>query len=271
MTFADYDLVLFLRRDQVLNPEQAQMLCRDYLFFAESNLYHQTLLDYTVASRVVGDYRIDAGFYGNDGGLIRQKATRPATSIGLCIAAGFFANAWPAVHWLTLGRKLAAEGHRLCVICGPSEATLAQLIAGALGLDDKAVIRGGDDYARFLARVAELDWVVASDGGTAHLCSLVTPVLSIFGGSPFRRYAPFGWWNRLLTLELPCSPCCQYMSRAINGCLSTECVIAITPDQVAGVLHLLPQEIAPSSVDLGGHCQLYFGASHLDRGELSTL
>ena len=271
MAFSDYDLVLFLRRDQVLNPQQAQMLCRDYLFFTESNLYHQTLLDYTVASRVVGDYRIDAGFYGNDGGLIRQKATRPADRIGLCIAAGFFANAWPAVHWVTLGRNLAAEGHRLCVICGPSETKLAQLVARRIGLDDQAVIRGGDDYARFLARVAELDWIVASDGGTAHLCSLVTPVLSIFGGSPFRRYAPFGRWNRLLTLELPCSPCCQYMSRAINDCLSTECVIAITPDQVAGALHSVYQEIAPTSVDLGAHCRLYFGVSHLDRGELSSL
>src|SRR5262249_46208618 len=145
----------------------------------------------------------------------RQKATRPPQSVGLCIAAGFFANSWPAAHWVALGRQLAARGHRLSVICGPSETEQAQLIARAIGLADRAVIRGDDDHPGFLARVAELDWVIASDGGTAHLCSLVSPVLSIFGGSPFRRYAPFGRWNRLLTLELPCSPCCQYMSRAI--------------------------------------------------------
>ena len=81
-------------------------------------------------------------------------------------------------------------------------------------------------------RDAAADWVVASDGGAGHLCSLAVPILSIFGGSPFRRYAPFGRRNRLMTQELPCSPCCQYMSRAINGCLSIECLVGITPRQV---------------------------------------
>jgi hypothetical protein len=61
------------------------------------------------------------------------------------------------------------------------------------------------------------------------------------------------------------------MSRAINGCLSTECVVGIAPAQVAAALHSLHREIAPSSVDLGGHCRLYFGASHLDRAELDVL
>lgn len=271
MDFTEYDLVLFLRHDQILNPQQAQMLCNDYIFSPESNEYHQTLLDYTVASRVVGSYDIDAAFYGGDGRLIRQKATRPPEAVGLCIGAGFFANAWPTAHWVTLGRELMARGHRVAMICGPSETHLAQLIARALGLAEKAVIRGADDHARFLDRVAELDWVVASDGGTAHLCSLVVPVLSIFGGSPFRRYAPFGKWNRLLTLELPCSPCCQYMSRAINGCLSTECVVGITPGQIVDVLGSLYEEISPSSVDAGHHCRLYFGASHLDRAQLSIV
>src|SRR5207253_10416292 len=129
----------------------------------------------------VGGYDIDAAFYEGGDRAIRDKAMRPPEAIGLCIGAGFYANAWPAAHWVALGRELRASGHRVAVICGPSEATVAATIARAAGLDDQAVIRGDDDYTRFLDRVGELDWVVASDGGTAHLCSLAVPILSIFG------------------------------------------------------------------------------------------
>src|SRR5438094_5539865 len=96
MDFTDFDLVLFLRHDQVLNPRQAQLLCKDFIFFPAREDYHQTLLDYMVASRVVGAYDIDAEFYPGDGGSLRQKATRAPRAVGLCIAAGFHANAWPA-------------------------------------------------------------------------------------------------------------------------------------------------------------------------------
>jgi heptosyltransferase-2 len=270
LDFTGFDLVLFLRRDQILNPQQAHMVCNDYIFLQDSNQYHQTLLDYMVASRVVGSYDIDAAFYSGNDRLIRQKATRPPDAVGLCIGAGFHANSWPATNWVELGRELQAGGRRVAVIGGPSETNLAQIIARALGLADQAVISGDDDYQAFLERVAELDWVVASDGGTAHLCSLVAPILSIFGGSPFRRYAPFGRWNRLVTLELPCSPCCQYMSRAINGCLSTECVTGINPAQILHALGTPYKEIFPSSVEAGDGCRLYFGTSHLDRAQLGA-
>ena len=271
LDFTDFDLVLFLRHDQVLNPRQAEIFCKDYIFFPAREDYHQTVLDYTVVSRVVGDYDIDAEFYALSHGLLQQKATRAPDAVGLCIAAGFHANSWPAAHWVELGRGLKAAGYRVAVICGPSEAILGRLIAHALEMGEKAIICGDDDFPRFLGRVGELDWVVASDSGTAHLCSLVVPVLSLFGGSPFRRYAPFGKWNRLLTLELSCSPCCQHMSRAINGCLSTECLVGIRPAQILDVLHLPYQEIAPSAVDIGDHCRLYFGTSHRHRDRAQSV
>jgi heptosyltransferase-2 len=270
LDFAEFDLVLFLRHDQVLNPERAQLLCNDFIFFPINDRYHQTLLDYVVASRAVGRYDIDAMFFDGRDAVVRPKAYRPPNSVGLCIAAGFYANSWPLAHWVTLGRALQARGRRIALIAGPSEKELARVAARTLGLGDTDVIVGSDDFSGFFARVGELDWVIASDGGTAHLCSLAAPVLSLFGGSPFRRYAPFGAWNRLLTLELPCSPCCQYMSRALNGCLSAECLVGITPAIVLRAIESIYDEIAPSVVEIGDHCRLYFGASHLDRAELEA-
>src|SRR5437773_9291218 len=36
---SEFDLVLFLRHDHVLNPQRAQMLCNDFIFFPPSNDY----------------------------------------------------------------------------------------------------------------------------------------------------------------------------------------------------------------------------------------
>ncbi|MGH9612355.1 MAG: glycosyltransferase family 9 protein [Bryobacteraceae bacterium] len=267
--FSGFDAVLFLRRDQLLNPQYAQMLCNDYLFFPESNEHHQTLLDYGIAAKIVGPYDIDATFFGSGADLIRAKSVRPPAAVGLCISAGFHANCWPAASWVRLGHELQARGHQLSLVCGPREHRLAEIISQALRLGENGMIRGTGDYQLFLDRVAQLDCVIASDGGAAHLCSLVAPIVSIFGASPFRRYAPFGRWNRLLTLQLPCSPCSQYDSRAINGCLGNECIVGITPGQVLDVLNLDCPENFPSSVDIGDGCSLYFGASHLGRRELN--
>ncbi len=47
------------------------------------------------------------------------------------------------------------------------------------------VVVGGNEIADFMSAVDTLDLVVASDGGTAHLCSLVTPIVSVFGPQSF--------------------------------------------------------------------------------------
>lgn len=272
MDFRGFDLVVFLRHDDVLNPAGVRLFCKDYAFYSGNNDYHQSVLDYTVASHVVGEYDIDAAFFGSAVSMVREKSTRSPESVGLCIGAGFFANCWPVAYWTEFGTRLKEIGCRVSLVCGPSEANFAGVIARALRIKDHAVICGDDDYRHFLSRVAELDWIVASDGGTAHLCSLVAPVLSIFGGSPFRRYAPFGVWNRLLTLDLPCSPCCQYASRAINGCLSNECVVEVDPLIVLSALSPPFTEIAyPYFVEMGGGCKLFLGASHLDRRQVETI
>jgi ADP-heptose:LPS heptosyltransferase len=61
------------------------------------------------------------------------------------------------------------------------------------------VIIGGDNFASTLHRLQRLvDLVVATDSGTAHLAALVRPVISLFGGSPWQRFAPLGRFNAVL-------------------------------------------------------------------------
>lgn len=263
-----YDLVLFLRNDGTMGPAWANLRCRDYVLPIDTHEDHQTLQDYAVIAPAVGHYDIDALHFGADLSAVRQKASRAPERIGLSIGSGFHANAWPAVRWIELGRRLLAEGRSVRVFCGPRENALGRMIADVLGLGAEGLVAGDARIADFAREAAAMDWFVASDGGTAHLCGLFAPVTSIFGPSPFRRYAPFGRWNRLLTQELNCSPCCQWAARLVNGCLSTECMVNI------GIAHVLAglgppyrSDIKPQLVEVGDGCRMYYGASHLGFAE----
>jgi ADP-heptose:LPS heptosyltransferase len=98
------------------------------------------------------------------------------------------------------------------------------------------VIEGRADFAAFMDAIGGLDVVIATDSGTAHLCSLTKPVLSIFGASPWRRYAPFGRENVVITRNLACSPCVQFDMKVVNACMSRECVVALDPEFPAAIV-----------------------------------
>jgi hypothetical protein len=259
----DYDLVLFLRHDGTLNPAWAELRCRDYIFPVNSDDDHQTMLDYAVVAPVVGHYDIEAGHFGKNLATVQEKAARAPQRIGLSIGSGFYANAWPAVRWIELGQRLLEEGYQVRVFCGLREVTVGRLIAGALCLGESGLVVGRAQIEAFTEEAGQMDWFVASDGGTAHLCGLFAPVTSIFGPSPFRRYAPFGRWNRLLTQELDCSPCCQWAEKLVNGCLSTECMVGIGVEQV--MLGLGPPHVTdlePMVITGDPRCRIYYGISH---------
>ena len=259
-----FEHVMFLRADNRINPAWADLRCRNYSFPSDSHDHHQAMLDYGVAAALLGEYDIDSLHFGANLAAMQQKASTPPQSIGLCIGSGFHANLWPAAHWLGLGEALLAAGRDVHVIAGPAEAGLGAALTSALGLPAQRLIRGGADIAAFLDQVGTLDRVVASDGGAAHLCSLRAPMLSIFGPSPFRRYAPYGVFNRLLTRDLSCSPCCQWTSTLVNGCLSNECITSITPADVLNALrppYHIPREGYATPLRPG--LSLYEGVSHL--------
>ncbi len=172
--------------------------------------------------------------------------TAPHT-VGLCISAGHSLNAWPINHWLNLGERLHDRGHQIVVIGGPAEAARIDVLAGALadplGYAPRRLI-GSSDFGRFLRQVAhETDLVIATDSGTAHLASLVRPIISLFGGTPWRRYAPLGPANLVISRQEPCSPCRQFDRSSILTCHSQECLVNLWPEAVIRCLdrHLAGQ------------------------------
>lgn len=253
---ADFDLVVFLRDDARIREIARGLSARTVVPEGES-WWHETQIQRAGIAGIATYGRSD----------LFPSATRAwpssVSSVGLCIAAGFPTNRWPELYWVQLGRRLKDAGKDLHVVCGPAETAEAALIAQQLCIDSSRLISGGGDFASFLSAVELCDVVIAVDGGTAHLCSLVRPVLSIFGSSPWRRYSPFGRFNRTVSLDLSCSPCVQFSRNELNGCFSRECMTHLTPDIVLGAL-ALPDEDRSVSLQQG---RCWFGVSHLAAGE----
>jgi ADP-heptose:LPS heptosyltransferase len=221
-----------------------------------------------VVSQVIGNYDIDEYHFVSDMAAVRKKAARAPESIDFSIGSGFHANTWPATRWIELGRRLLQEGRSVTVFCGPAEVAVGRMISSALGRGADGLVVGGSLIADFAVEARRMDWFVASDGGTAHLCGKFAPVTSIFGPSPFRRYAPFGRWNRVLTQELGCAPCCQWSAKLVNGCLSSECMVNIELVHVmAGLGPPFSSDLEPGVVDMGAGYRMYLGVSHLQFAE----
>ena len=66
------------------------------------------------------------------------------------------------------------------------------------------------DLVELAGLLASLDLLVTGDTGPMHLASAVdTPLVALFGPSDPRRYGPTSPRQRILRVDLPCSPCGQ--------------------------------------------------------------
>ena len=218
---------------------------------------------------MTGAYDIDLAHFGSATASHAAKASRKPRRIGLSIGSGFHANGWPLLKWADLARALLDGGAAVTVLGGPAKAGLAKAIDVACGQPGALDIgTGTSDFGSFVAMAAGLDLVIASDGGTAHLCGLGAPILSVLGPSPYRRYAPFGSHNRLLSRTLSCSPCCQYAANLVNTCMTLECLSGSEPALLAKVALRERPSRKPSEERLQGGVALFNATSDLGREEM---
>lgn len=229
-TLDSFEFVFCLRHDPVIQAI-ADRLHVPYVLTAGDHLTHETIVQKRAVASVIGDYSRTRLFNDAPTGWPGRLG-----HVALCIAAGFPTNRWPLTYWRELAQRLAAEGLLLTLLGGPAERSDLTALSRLLLDLPHQVIEGGTDTGAFLDAIADIDLVVAADGGTAHLCSLKKPVVSVFGSSPWRRYAPFGADNVLLTRNELCSPCVQFSADEVNGCMTRECMALLRPRQVARVV-----------------------------------
>lgn len=225
-----YNTIISLRNDDVINVENLRLLA-DKVFVVPDNVAdNETQIQRALIRKIVGDYNPLDYFYASLNQNLRQHGLRK--KVGLCISSGHSSNSWPLINWMSLANALAQNGFKVVLIGGPEEEKDLEVLRRLLGLSEEDVHKGGADFSAFLAGLDKVDLVVGTDSGTAHLCSLVRPVVSLFGPSPAWRYAPVGEKNAVLSLRLNCSPCLQFSKTHINLCISRECMNSISVGMV---------------------------------------
>jgi hypothetical protein len=230
-----FDLLICLRWDGLIEPQVKRAGIPFHASYRDDLTLHAVAEQYRVVAPLVGPYDPLSSYHYPFCSPPPARPTQPA-SVGLCVSAGFGLNAWPFNYWLDLAERLDRRGMRIVWIGGPAETTRLRILVEAaeasLGYSPR-VVAGGTDYAGFLSELEDaVDLVIATDSGTAHLAALSRPILSLFGGSPWQRYAPLGRCNAVLTRWMPCSPCRQFDRGTINLCHTQECLTNLRPDYV---------------------------------------
>jgi ADP-heptose:LPS heptosyltransferase len=244
-----FDHVVCLRDDAVMRDIVAR-LSVPCTMVSSNDFVHETSLHKHAVECITGPYSRTRLFSD----MPPAWPARPK-HVGLCIAAGFPTNLWATSRWRELATLLGGMDIQLTLIGGPRERDELRMLSRLSRRIRHRVLIGGDDFSGFLQALEPVDLIVATDGGTAHICSLRKPVCSIFGPGPWRRYAPFGRHNVVLTRDEPCSPCMQFSTTSVNCCVTRECMARIKPSTVMRV-------VASNGLD--------FAAAHGPRIELGV-
>lgn len=137
----------------------------------------------------------------------------PASSrlVGLHVSGGRESKQWHLARFAEVGRALTAEaGTTLVLTGGPGDRAMVDQVRRALG--DRPVVdaSGALDLPATAALLARLDVLITGDTGPMHLAAAVgTPIVALFGPSDPRRYGPLAEQQRVLRVQLHCSPCGQ--------------------------------------------------------------
>jgi lipopolysaccharide heptosyltransferase II len=136
-------------------------------------------------------------------------AARPF--VGVHAAGGRESKQWHPARFAEVARRLAADRGATIVLTGSAaDRPLVDRVRRDLG--DAPVIdaAGRLDLPSLAALLGELDVLVTGDTGPMHLAAAMdTAVVALFGPSNPVRYGPRARRERVLRIDLPCSPCGQ--------------------------------------------------------------
>jgi ADP-heptose:LPS heptosyltransferase len=180
---------------------------------------------------------------------------RQGPFIGVHASGGRESKQWHLDRFAAVARKLAETRHATIVLTGaPGDRLLVNAVRD--GLKGVRVIdaSGTLDLPALGALLARLDLLITGDTGPMHLAAGVgTPLVALFGPSNPLRYGPLGTHQRILRIDLPCSPCgrvrlpperCRgHVPDCLDG-ISVETVVAAAND----LLDTMPARRSPAVV-----------------------
>ena len=177
-------------------------------------------------------------------------ANAPRPHIGVHVSGGRQSKQWHLDRFAAVARDLARGRGATIVLTGTAaDRPMVDEVAGALeGV--RVIDAAGDvDLPTLAALLADLDLLVTSDTGPMHLAGAMhTPVVALFGPSHPERYGPLAMQQRVVRVDLPCSPCGQVRLPPVR-CRGhvPDCMDGITVDAVIRAAHdLLDAQARPA-------------------------
>lgn len=154
--------------------------------------------------------------------------------IGISPGGGWFLNWWPYENYIKLVNALWKYNSdlKIVIVGGNAEAKLAKKIKDGLGgtLVDAV---GKTSISQMVALFKCMKFVITNDGGPMHMaCAAKTPVIALFGPSPYKRFGPLGKDNVVISRNMKCSPCPQFVQGETPKCLDNKCMKNITVEEV---------------------------------------
>jgi heptosyltransferase-2 len=140
---------------------------------------------------------------------ILQGAARPL--VGLHASGGRASKQWHLDRFAAVGRAVQQRRGGTLVLTGSAaDRQTVDAVAGQLPGTTRLDVAGDLDLPALAALLGRLDVLVTGDTGPMHLAAaMATPVVALFGPSNPGRYGPRGARERVLRVDLPCSPCGQ--------------------------------------------------------------
>jgi ADP-heptose:LPS heptosyltransferase len=129
--------------------------------------------------------------------------------IGIHVSGGRAIKQWPVERFADVARHLVQHSGATIVLSGAAgDRAMVERVKSALPGNKVIDVAGQVDLLTLAGLIERLDLLVTGDTGPMHLAVAVgTPVVAVFGPSDPARYEPRGQLDRVVRVDLPCSPC----------------------------------------------------------------
>jgi ADP-heptose:LPS heptosyltransferase len=170
-----------------------------------------------------------------------------ALRVGIHVGGGRAIKQWPETRFREVAERLVRDRGVAIVLTGtPADRALVDVVRAGLPADRVLDLSNGADAATVAAVLERLDVFVTGDTGPMHLAHAVgTPIVAVFGPSDPARYAPRGPRDRVVRVDLACSPCNRIRvppARCVGH--TPDCLAAVEVGQVLGAIDEVLDEAA---------------------------